>query len=77
LSTIGLEPLAQAAINYTQIDSRHWSEGNRTIEYQYDDNGSMTGKITKVTSPSSEIERVVYEYNLQNKLKTVKTSIDG
>jgi len=72
-----LESLAEGAIGYNEIDTCHWSEGNTTIDYTYDDNGSVTSKITTVTSTQSEIEQVVYEYNLQNRLNKVKTSTDG
>jgi RHS repeat-associated protein len=37
----------------------------------------LTSKVTKVTSPEGEIERVIYEYNLQNRLYKVKVSTDG
>jgi len=69
-----LESLAEGAISYDEIDTRHWSEGDTTIDYTYDDNGSVTSKTTKVTSSGYTVEEVVYDYNLQNRLEKVTTT---
>jgi len=69
-----LESLAEGAINYDEIDTRHWSEGNTTIDYTYDDNGSVTVKTTTVTSTELTVEEVIYDYNLQNRLEKVTTT---
>ncbi len=75
ISPACLQSLAEGADQYSELDSRHWAEGDTTIEYDYDDNGSLVSKITKATG--IEVERTIYEYNLQNRLNTVKTSFDG
>jgi len=69
--------MAQAQAQYSNLNSASWGQGNRDIHYYYDDNGSVTSKITKVTTTQVELERVVYEYNLQNRLIKVKVSTDG
>jgi len=69
------QSIAQASILYSALDTRHWTEGNRTIQYAYDANGSLTSKISKESGV--EFERTVYEYNLQNRLAKVSVSTDG
>ena len=77
ISPEALVSVAEASSQYSQISTTNWAT-NKYIEYQYDDNGSVTRKLTTVTSPSSEIERIVYEYNLRNKLiKVTTTPYDG
>ena len=75
ISPACLQSLAEGADLYSELDSRYWAEGDTTIEYDYDGNGSLVSKITKATG--IEVERTIYEYNLQNRLKIVKTSYDG
>ncbi len=74
ISPAGFQTLAHADSQYADIETFDWSEGNRTIEYTYDANGSIETKTTKATSTQDVIETVEYEYNLQNRLKkqTVK-----
>jgi YD repeat-containing protein len=72
-----LDELAQAEMQYTTLGVSVWGQDNRTITYGYDANGSMTSKITKVTSTQAEVERVIYEYDLRNRQNKVKTSTDG
>ncbi len=76
ITPCGLESIAYAASQYSQIATTNWSSGNRTIEYQYDDNGSCTQKVTKETSTSTTLEKIEYEYNLQNRLSK-QTTKDG
>jgi RHS repeat-associated protein len=80
LTPCGIQQLAEGSILYSQLDTRHWSQGNRTIHYQYDDNGSMTKKITALTGEADPennyIEKATYDYNLQNRLERV-TVDDG
>ena len=71
----GFEQLAQADIAYSELCTTDWAIGNSTITYTYDANGSVETKTTTVDS--TETERVLYEYNLQGRLKTVKVSTDG
>ena len=73
ITPFGFERLAQADIQYSQLDTRHWSEGDRTIDYTYDDNGSVVTKTTKQTSTSTVLETITYDYNLQNRLEKVTT----
>jgi YD repeat-containing protein len=63
--------LAERSVLYSQLTTTDWASGNRTVEYTYDDNGSLISKTTKVTSTQEVIETVTYIYNLQNRLKTV------
>jgi RHS repeat-associated protein len=76
ISPACLQSLAEGAVQYSQLDARHWTEGNRTVEYAYDDNGSLTSKVTSVTSSQVELARIEYTYNLQNRLVEVRTSTD-
>jgi hypothetical protein len=69
-----LEQFVQADIQYANLSTSTWGEDNTTIEYGYDDNGSMTNKVTKKTSDGTVLETVNYEYNLQNKLSKVTTT---
>ncbi len=67
---------------YDALESRAeaiWGKNNRTIQYAYDDNGSLIEKKTIVTpvdeaDPEVMVELVTYEYNLQNRLKQVMTT---
>jgi len=78
ISPVGFQTLAKADSQYANIETFNWAEGNQTIEYTYDDNGSVLTKITKVTSTQAVIEKVEYDYNLQNRLEkqTVKDAGD-
>ena len=75
ISPVCLQSLAEGANQYSDLDSRHWAQGDTTIAYGYDANGSMICKITKESG--TETERVIYEYNLQNHLSKVKVSANG
>ncbi len=78
ISPIGLQSLSQGAIAYAQLDTSTWAESDRTIEYTYDYNGSVTQKTTEETSTTTVLETVTYEYNLANRLKRVETDyMDG
>ena len=76
LTPAGLQSIAQASIFYSGLDTRHWTEGNRTIQYAYDDNGSLTSKITTVTSTQEELETITYEYNIQNRMERTVREYD-
>ncbi len=80
-STIGLEQLAQAAIDYSNLSTANWGTVNRDIHYYYDENGSCVEKIEAVKDEADPennfIEKTIYEYNLQNRLSLVKTTTDG
>ena len=71
-----LESLAQGAVTFDQLDTTTWGQGNTTIEYSYDDNGSVIEKRTYTTGgdPADYDELVTYEYNLQNRLSKVTTA---
>ncbi len=80
ISPVCLQQLAEADIQFANLSIAAWGQDNTTIEYGYDDNGSMTSKVTKTTStPQETIEAVAYEYNLQNRLSKVTTTpyVDG
>ena len=53
-----------------------WGATDRTIDYQYDANGAMTRKLTYTTNEqypeTNFIEKEVYSYNLQGRLKQVE-----
>ena len=76
----GFQQLAQGDIQYSQLCTLDWANGGETIHYTYDDNGSVTTKITALTGESDPennyLEKVVYEYNLANRLERVKTYDD-
>jgi len=75
LSPCGLQSAARGATLYSQLDTRHWSEGDRTITYEYDDNGSVTGKVI---DDGNDTETFSYVYNLQNRLvKVTQTFSDS
>ena len=73
----GFQQLTQGDIQYSQLCTLDWANGGETIHYTYDDNGSVTTKITALTGESDPennyLEKVVYEYNLANRLETVTT----
>jgi RHS repeat-associated protein len=70
----GFIHLSQAAIQYGDLSTASWGQGDTTIVYEYDDNGSTTKKTTKTTSTQIIREVVDYGYNLQGKLKEVRTN---
>jgi RHS repeat-associated protein len=70
----GFVHLSQAAIQYGDLSTASWGQGDTTIVYEYDNNGSMTKKTTKTTSTQAIREVVDYTYNLQGKLKEVRTN---
>jgi RHS repeat-associated protein len=71
ISPAGLESVAQASSQYSQISTADWA-GYKYIEYTYDDNGSCITKTTK-NSSNTAVESVAYTYSLHNKLDTVTT----
>ena len=79
IGPFGFEQLAHGSTQYSQITTLDWSSGNRTIEYDYDENGSVTEKLTwddKGTTTTADdvlLEQVSYAYNLQNRLWQVTT----
>ncbi len=75
ITPAGLQEVAQAATQYSQIATTDWASDNRTIEYTYDDNGSCITKTTKVTTPEEILETIEYEYNLQNRHERYKSAI--
>jgi RHS repeat-associated protein len=64
----GLQQLAYASSQYSNITTGNWGSGNRTIEYAYDANGSCVQKVTKQTSTGDILETITYDYNIRNKL---------
>jgi RHS repeat-associated protein/fibro-slime domain-containing protein len=80
ISPLGIRELAQADVQYSDLCTLDWANGGETIHYSYDDNGSMTQKITAVTDePDPEnnyLEKTVNIYNLQNRLERVETYND-
>jgi len=68
------QQVAQGEMQYANLSTASWANGNTTITYTYDDNGSVTSK----TTTGASAETVVYEYNLQNRLETItRTYNDG
>jgi RHS repeat-associated protein len=65
----GFQRAAYADSQYAQVSTFSWANGNQTIVYDYDDNGSLTSKTT--TEGSTTVETVEYDYNLQNRLARV------
>ena len=80
ISPIGIQELAQADIQYSDLCTLDWANGGETIYYSYDNNGSMTQKITALTSEqypeTTYLEKNVYIYNLQNRLERLETYDD-
>jgi RHS repeat-associated protein len=76
ISPVGFESLARADTLYSGLETTDWHSGDRTIQYSYDENGSVASKTTIETSdPNNILETVTYEYNLQNRLESV--TVDG
>ncbi len=68
-----LDSVSQASTLYSQFSTEDWHNGNRTIEYTYDDNGSVVKKETTKTSDTTLLEEVEYTYDLRNRLARVET----
>jgi len=68
--------IAQADVQYTNLSTATWANGDTTIEYTYDVNGSVISKTTKVTSTQAVKETVIYNYNLQNRLAQIVRQYD-
>ena len=81
LGTIGLEQIADAAIYYSNLSRNNWGQVNTDIHYRYDDNGSLTEKVTaNKDEPNPEtnyIEKVIYEYDIRNRLSKVISTVDN
>jgi len=46
---------------------------SRTIEYTYDDNGSVVSKTTTDTTSTTVLEEGDYTYDLRNRLAHIQT----
>jgi len=72
--------LAQADVQYANLNSASWGQGNRDIHYSYDANGSTIEKITAVKdepNPQTNfLEKVTSVYNLQNRLAQIVREYD-
>jgi len=70
----------QESIDYTNLSTASWAQGNRDIHYSYDDNGSLTEKITAIKDepdPQTNFEeKVTNTYNLQNRLAQIVRQYD-
>jgi RHS repeat-associated protein len=66
LGPAGLQQLAQASSQYSNITTGDWAT-NKYIEYEYDANGSCIRKTTKNAS-NEVVEDITYDYNIRNKL---------
>ena len=64
--------LARADVQYNNLSTAAWGAADDTINYTYDDNGSVETKITD--DGINDTESVVYHYNLQNRLAKVETT---
>ena len=63
--------LSRAEVQYTNLNTASWANGDTTITYTYDNNGSVE---TKTTVTSSVIKKVVtYHYNLTGRQDKVTT----
>ncbi len=71
------QQLAQADTLYQNLSTNGWGQTDRTIDYTYDDNGSLLSKTTRETSTSTVQERVDYQYNYQGRLCRVITDLDS
>ena len=67
--------LADTASDYTGMLNR-WGYNNSVITYNYDNNGSLTSKITDAEGTEND-KTVSYAYNLQGRLETVTTVDTG
>jgi len=70
--------LAQADVLYASLSTSTWATIDRTIEYDYDDNGSLIRKTTwnSEIGSGTKTEEITYTYNLQNRLTKVATDPD-
>ena len=67
VTTFDWRVLAQDAILYANLSTDTWGSAGAVVRYEYDDNGSVTRKVTTGPQP----ETVDYTYNLGNRLATV------
>jgi RHS repeat-associated protein len=58
------DTLAQQASSYSQLATTDWGRQGQTVDYTYDDNGSVVRK--EVSGPDAET--IDYTYNLENRL---------
>ena len=67
--------LAQADILYSNLDTSTWAVTGTTIEYDYDDNGSLIRKTTWTgeIDTGTKTQEIIYAYNLQNRLARMRT----
>jgi len=65
--------LAEAQTQYANLGVSTWGQVDRTITYEYDDNGSVLTKTTTVTSTTAVVETVTNHYNLVGRLDQVTT----
>jgi len=77
IGPFGFEQLALGETQYEQISTADWANYDRTVDYTYDANGSCIEKKTEVTSSQTPVEKVTYDYNLQNRLRRVTTDDTG
>jgi RHS repeat-associated protein len=65
------QQLAEAEVQYANISTASWANGDTIITYIYDDNGSVTSKTTATGGVVKEV--VTYQYNLAGRLDKVTT----
>ena len=67
--------LSRADVQYANLSTASWANGDTTITYTYDNNGSVETKTTVTSSVVKEI--VTYHYNLAGRLARVWTDTDS
>jgi RHS repeat-associated protein len=67
--------LSQADVQYANLNSASWANGDTTITYTYDNNGSVETKTTVTSSVVKEV--VTYHYNLAGRLARMWTDTDS
>jgi len=70
----GFQTLAEADIQYGDIQASDWGSHGESIEYKYDANGSMKEK--KIVNGATTTT-YAYEYNLQNRVAKLTKSETG
>jgi len=68
------QQLAQAEMQYANLSTASWANGDTTITYTYDTNGSCITKTTKITSTQIIKDIVTNHYSLAGRLDKVTTN---
>lgn len=71
----GFQQVAQADVQYANLSTASWANGDTTITYTYDANGSVETKTTVTSSVVKEV--VTNHYNIAGRLSRMVTDSDA